>query len=129
MPAILRFTLLVLLEMLGAARTGALATMAPEGDAVAPDPPAPGVANMTSYQESIVLGCSADAADREEIHGQPCADGYTRSFTAAMMSGSGFCMVEGWASDDPRDCRVRVRVRGAPPQSGVCTVTVYESPM
>jgi hypothetical protein len=128
MPAFFQFVFL-LLGLLGAHRTGGLLFTVPPNNHDPPEEARAGEGEMTSHQEQILLAQSDDGYERREIHGQRCAEGHTRGFTAAMMSGSGLCMVEGWASDDPEDCRVLVHLRQAPAQSGLCVVTVYETPL
>lgn len=131
MPAFFKLTILFLMSLFSA-RTDWLHDGAPPAEAAAPEPEEDepeGSGGMSAHQEQIVFARSPHGYDRHEIHGQPCGDGYTRGFSAAMMSGSGLCVVEGWASEDPRDCRVRVRVAAGPEQGGVCYVTVYRFPM
>lgn len=129
MPVFIHFAMLFLMGILGAGRTAGSPIAGPPGDHEAANEALAGEGEMTSYQEQIFLSQLPHGCDRHEIRGQLCADGYTRGFTAAMMSGSGLCMVEGWASDDPKDCRVRVHLVQGPLQSGTCVVTVYETPM
>ncbi|MFT3765972.1 MAG: hypothetical protein QM820_10710 [Minicystis sp.] len=126
MPTFFTLAMLFLMSALGTGRDEAVtAQVAPQGDAPA-DADA-GAASFTSYQARIVLPQNAQGYDQHEIRGQPCAEGYTRGLAGAVLSGSGLCAVEGWASEDPRDCRVQVHLREEPEQSGVCMVTVYEA--
>jgi len=56
-----------------------------------------------------------DAFERsfETLIGCDCGASFTRDFFKVWNNGHGTCSALGWASPDPRDCRVRVNVKNS----------------
>lgn len=62
----------------------------------------------------------------DQVMGCDCGGNRVRNFYTVSNAGHGSCYALGWASPDPRDCRVRVRINasGGLLAWGVCSVQV-----
>lgn len=62
----------------------------------------------TYYQHHF--GGHAFEKDEQILMGAACTDGYVRDYYTVWHNGNGNCWALGWASPDPRDCKVRVNL-------------------